>query len=217
MMDLTSSKSSVLNKFNAYSLVEKVFLWYSILLIILMIVLPLFETGTLWSSAKQTYWFFNPWMIKTNILALLLLITLLLRNISPWFRQKIYQRVWFRSSDSFVNFVLIFGLIMLFFGMSDTVSVFTNNFSQMVDTTSSFSIMLLYLIAGLILSLVISYQKNSKTAHLHEDIQVPSHRDAAEAEAFKKVEQEFSGLFKDQRTDTPTPPPAAPSSRDFVR
>jgi len=106
---------------------------------------------------------------------------------------------------------------MLFFGMSDTVSVFTNNFSQMVDTTSSFSIMLLYLIAGLILSLVISYQKNSKTAHLHEDIQVPSHRDAAEAEAFKKVEQEFSGLFKDQRTDTPTPPPAAPSSRDFVR
>ena len=87
---------------------------------------------------------------------------------------------------------------MLFFGMSDTVSVFTNNFSQMVGTTGSFFILLLYLIVGLILSLVISYQANSKKVDLHEDIQVPTHRDTAEAEAFKKVEQEFSGLFKDQ-------------------
>ncbi len=216
-MDLSSTKSSFIKQLGWYSLIEKIFLWYSVLLIVLLVVLPLFETGSLGGSATQTYWFFNPWMIKTNILALLLLSTLLLRNLSSHMRQKIYQRVGFRSSDAFINFVLIFGLIMLFFGMSDTVSVFSNNFSQMIGTTASFSILLLYLIGWLVLSLIVSYTHTSKSSHPHEDIHIPNHQEKAEAEAFKKVEQEFSGLFKDQKPVDPTPPPTAHSSRDFVR
>ena len=110
-------------------------------------------------------------------------------------------------------------LVLTFFGMSDVVSVFSNNFSQRVGTTPSFTILLLYLIAGLILTLVIAYSDTQKSVNPTWDINIPSTQDLAEEKAFRKVEEEFGGLFKDQRApvETAPPAPAAPSSRDFVR
>lgn len=217
-MDLSSTKNSALKQFNAYSLIEKVFLVYILVLILLLIALPLFQTGSLSTTETTRYGFFNPWMIKTNILAILLLWFLLTWNLSSSFKQTVYRLVWFRSNDTFINFLSLFMLVLTFFGMSDVVSVFSNNFSQRVDTTSSFTILLLYLIAGLILTLVIAYSDTQKTVNPTWDINVPSDKDRAEEQAFRKVEEEFGGLFKDQRAPVDTAPtPHTPSASDFVR
>ena len=55
-----------------------------------------------------------------------------------------------------------------------------------------------------------------------EKIEVPHEDEVRQTEAFKKVEEEFSGLFNEQRaSDTPTPPPAPSkpqvNASDYVR
>lgn len=216
-MDLSSTKNSFLQQFNKYSLLEKGFLVYLIILILLLIILPLFQTGSLSTTETTSYGFFNPWMIKTNILTIILLWFLLWWNFSSNFKQTIYRLVWFRSSDTFINFLGLFMLVLTFFGMSDTVSIFTNNFSQRVGTTLMFTILLLYLIAWLILTLVIAYTDTQKTINPTWDIDVPSQEEKAQEAAFRKVEEEFGGLFKDQRSETPPPVDTWPKASDFVR
>lgn len=195
-MDLSWTKNSTLNYFKNYSLLEKAFLLYSFLLVILLVAIPLFSTGSLSTTETTTYWFFSSWMWKTNILTLVAIAFLIGWNISPKFRQKVQDFVGFRSSEGFVNFLVLFMLTLLMFGMHDTVSVYTNNFSQRVDTTTGFNFILIYLIIGLILSLVSSWKQTHAT-HTPNEVEVPLEEDMSQTEAFKKVEEEFGWLFKD--------------------
>ncbi len=222
-MELKKPKMPNISYLKNYSLIEKWFLIYSFLLIILLVALPLFKTWSLSSSETVNYWFFSLGMIKTNILALIALLTLLSWNLSASVRTALSKFAWFRSSNAFVNFFCLFALILLIFGIWDTVSVIESNFSQRVSTTSSYYIVLIYLIIGLILAWYLAYSTSGDIRTQEEKIEVPHEEDHRQTDAFKKVEEEFSGLFNEQRaSDTPTPPQAPPTPRanqssDFVR
>lgn len=202
---------------------EKIFLVYTFLLIILLVTLPLFKTWSLSSSETISYGFFNLWMIKTDILALIVIVVLLWWNLSANIRKHLSDFFSFRASDAFVNFLCLFMLILLMFGIWDTVWVIESNFSQRVSTTSSYYITLLYLIWWLLISWYLAYNDWWKMLRQEEKIDVPHEEDIRNTDAFKKVEEEFSWLFDDHRAwdiTTSTPPPAAPSTpqtSDYIR
>jgi len=222
-MELKTPKLPSISYLKNYSMVEKGFLIYSFLLIILLIALPLFQTWSLSSTDSTNYWFFSMGMIKTNILALIVLITMLSWNLSASVRTALGKFAWFRSSDAFVNFFCLFSLILLVFGIWDTVSLIESNFSQRVSTTSSYYIILIYLIIWLIIAGYLAYTASGDIRKQEEKIEVPHEEDDRQNDAFKKVEEEFSGLFNEQRgSDVPTPPKVKTpevrvQSSDYVR
>ncbi len=220
-MELKRPSLPQIDYFKHYSTLEKIFLLYTILLIILMIALPIFKTWSLSSTQSISYNFFNMSMIKTNILVVMILGLMIGWNMSSNFRQKIYDLVWFRSSDALVNFVCLFALILMLFGIWDTVWAITSSFSQRLSTTSGYLILLLYLIAWLILTWYIAYTTNSAQTPVqnNERIDVPHEDDIRNTEAFKKVEQEFEGLFKEERAAPTTLPeqPRPSQSSDYLR
>lgn len=196
-MDLKTPKLPSLQYLKHFSNLEKAFLLYTFLLIILMVALPLFKTWSLSSSETISYGFFNLGMIKTNLLALAVLWTMLWRNLSAKFRQSLYSFFWFRSSDAFVNVLGLFMLILLIFGVGDTVGVIESNFSQRVSTTSSYYVLLIYLILWLLLAGYNAYTSSSQPLAQQEQVNVPHAEDIRQAAVFKKVEEEFGGLFND--------------------
>ena len=206
-MDLKTPKMPNIEYFKHYSNKEKIFLLYTFLLVILLVALPLFQTWSLSSSESITYGFFNLGMIKTNILALLVVGTLIWWNLSASIRQSLSKFVGFRSSDAFVNFLCLFMLILLIFGIGDTVGMIESNFSQRVSTTSSYYILLIYLILWLWFAWYLAYTSSSKPLHQEEKIEVPHEDDIRQTEAFKKVEEEFSWLFNDKRASETVNPP----------
>lgn len=196
-MDLSSTKKTALDYFKQHSLFDNMFLLYTGVLILLLATLPVYQIWSLQSTISEKFTYFWSHMWEASVLVSILLIWMVARNISPQVKKIAYQIVGFRSSNTLINSFCLLTLVITFFSIKGSVELYSNNFSQKVSIASSYYIILIYLIFWLILSLWISYRNTKKSLKYDaEDIQVPKESDVISAEAFKKVEQEFEGLFK---------------------
>jgi hypothetical protein len=88
---------------------------------------------------------------------------------------------------------------------------------------SSYYILLIYLLIGLIVAGYIAYSPSSNVVFQEEKVEVPHEDEIRQSDAFKKVEEEFSGLFNDaEPQQAPAPPKAPPvdgvtKTSDYIR
>ena len=196
-MDLSSTKTSALKYFDHYSLREKVFLLFSLGLLLLLLFLPIIEKGSLNSMDTETYSFFNKRFVKADILVWLTLLAMIAWNASKQFRQIIHRNIGFRSSDVFVNALSILVLTTTMFGIGDTINLLRENFSFKIDTAYGYPIILIYLILWLGVALFVSYTSQQKFPI--EESFVTKEEDNSKAEAFKKIEKDFQWLFQSEK------------------
>ncbi len=199
-MDLSSTKKTAFDYFKQHSLLDNIFLLYTFVLIILLIALPVFQIWSLQSTIIEKYTFFWSHMWESSVLIIIMLLFMLAWNLSSEVKKGVYQLVWFRSSNTLINSFCLLTLVLTFFSVKWTIVLYASNFSQKVSLASSYYIILLYLIGWLLLSLWISYRNTKKSLKYDaEDIHVPKEEDITSSEAFKKVEQEFEWLFKNDK------------------
>lgn len=195
-MDFSSHKKSALQTLNQYSLYEKIFLVYTIILIILFVALPIVEKGSLQTTEIETYTIFNSNMVPFALLTSILLWSMLARNMSSKFKKAVYRTVGFRSTDSFIMFLGLLTITISLFGIHGITSLINNTFSQKIALASGAYIIVFYALFGMIMALVVSYKNATSWVQMEKEIPVTHEQDVSQTEAFKKVEQEFEGLFK---------------------
>ncbi len=165
----------VQKKWAGFSLIEKVFLGYWLILSGLVLFLPIIQVPN-WTS-YQTFKLINPYFYSLDLLILGILIFGILRNLSSKFRNFFYSLIGFRENEALVSFWLLFLLGTTLLAIASTVSLAHNEISSEIIILSSYFNLISFVILGwLILSFIMalnfsaSKRKNhSPTVHFEKD------------------------------------------------
>jgi len=119
--NLKSSKflSKVMNKLSRYSKSEKIFIWYLIILLFFLLILPIVRVTSTDSSYHLLNWMFS----KSALIIFISMIVLLCNNISFKFKNLFTFYFWWRENEWLVNFVFLFIIVTSIFGITDGAHV----------------------------------------------------------------------------------------------
>lgn len=194
-MKVPSSIGNMRNRFNAY---QKLFLVYFIILLLLFIVFPLVKIEYLGSTQVDTFGIFNTYMSKSAALITLIILFLILYNSNIKRRYKLHKIFWFTHNSYLTN---IGGLFMIFIALlsaGDTVTLIKQNMSPRVSTTSGFLIIGIYIVIGLMISIMIArieHKRSTKTT----EVNVKTAIDDTHLEPrFEQAKKEVDGLFGEE-------------------
>lgn len=161
---MTKFPKYALNKWNRFTSIEKLLIFYYVLLIGLFIVTPIFEISKIDSSQWSIqYTIFNPYMVKTYIVLSLSFLFLILWNTSFRFKKLINVLVWFKENDALLSFLVLWFISFAVLTIQDTANLMYHSLSTLVKVSTGyyiiFAMLILWLTANLFLALWFSKNK----------------------------------------------------------
>ena len=134
-------------------------------------------------------------MAKSAVIITLTLVFLLLNNISTGFKHWLHKIFGFNSSTYLTN---VWGLILILIALlsiGDTVTLFKQNFSSRVSTTSRYLLIGIVVVLWLAWSLMIARIEHKKLSK-SKDVHINHEEDDERYEpGFEQAKKEFDGLF----------------------
>ena len=146
------------HKFNRFSLHEKIFLAYLFVLCICLLFVPVIKVALasdLNNSDITRFWIFNTSRYMwTMIVILISLIVLVWRNVSTKFKNLFLTYFGWKENDSLINFLFLFIIISIYLSIKSTVNVAHNAITSTIGFTRWWNFTLVWLLIGIIFTLV---------------------------------------------------------------
>jgi len=166
----------VQKKWERFSLLEKIFLGYWLILTALVLFLPLIKVPD--GDKSQFFGIINPYFFSLDLIIIFVLLFGLLRTLSSKFRNFFYSLVGFKENEALVNFGLLFLLGVTFLAIASTITLVHNEISaELTLVSSSFNLISFVIIIGLVLSFIMAINFSSSkrkthtaTVHFEKDI-----------------------------------------------
>lgn len=154
-------------KFKKYNMNELIFLIYLVILCILFLLLlfvPIIriEFDSLWWNIMK-FRLFSWSFVWTMVIVLISLFVLIGRNFSTKFKNLFLTYFGWRENDSLVNFLFLFILTTVFLTIKNTANIAYNNATQTMKFSGLGSIVLVWLLIGIVFTLVSVVKSAQKT------------------------------------------------------
>jgi len=153
---LSQKLLKIMQKFKRFNTNELVFLIYLVLLCILFLLLlfvPIIKIELLeWSTMK--FRLFSWSFVWTMVIVLISLIILIGRNFSAKFKNLFLTYFGWRENDSLINFLFLFILTTVFLTIKNTSNIVYNNATQTMKFTGLWNFVLVWLLLGIIFTVV---------------------------------------------------------------
>lgn len=142
----------LLHKFTRFTKQQKTFVLYLFGLAFLLIFLPIMTIKPV-SDDGYSIWLLNGHFFMTMLIVVLSLAMLFGWNMSFRFKNIIINYFGFKENDSLINFALLWIIVTAFFAIGNTIGVI-NDVTSTITLSKVYYFTWLYLLAGLILTLV---------------------------------------------------------------
>lgn len=191
-INLAEKISRFTQKFWRFTKHQKVFVLYLRVLAFFLIVLPLIKISPV-NDASHSVWLFNGHLFKSLLIILVSMVVLLSWNISFKFKNFIIGYFWFKENDSLFNFGFLRIIATAFLGIGDAISVVGTS-TQTIKVTWSYYFIQLFLLLGLVLTLV------SVLKHAKENATKTKIVNIVDEDAMKEIQHKksFKGLFDEE-------------------
>lgn len=191
-INLAEKISRFTQKFWRFTKHQKVFVLYLRALAFFLIVLPLIKISPV-NDASHSVWLFNGHLFKSLLIILVSMVVLLSWNISFKFKNFIIGYFWFKENDSLFNFGFLRIIATAFLGIGDAISVVGTS-TQTIKVTWSYYFIQLFLLLGLVLTLV------SVLKHAKENANKTKIVNIVDEDAMKEIQHKksFKGLFDEE-------------------
>lgn len=189
---------TVMGKWQRYTKLEKWFIVYCLLLILIVLLTPIWQRKDIesWDLLNNIgifeHYRLNEYILTTWIILILTLLFLLFWNISFRFKKAIHNLIWFKDNDALLNFIFLWIISVVYLGIFDTTRLLSQESSDSVTIYEYAPYIWLYLIIWLIwnLFLALNLSKNKKKSQM---INIVQHKSQAEEINQKK---EIKWLFE---------------------
>ena len=139
-----------LKRFNVH---DSIFLWYTVLLCLLLLISPIIKITSLWSWDILKYRLLSGNFVWTMIIILLCLIVLIWWNFSTKFKNLFITYFGWRENDSLVNFLSLFIMITAFLSIKNAINI-SSNATSTISFTWWWNFILIWLFVGIVFTLV---------------------------------------------------------------
>lgn len=185
----------ITQKFKRFNMNESIFLIYLVLLCILFLILlfvPIIRIDQ-WSVMK--FRLFSWSFVWTMVIVLISLAILIGWNFSAKFKNLFLTYFGWRENDSLINFLFLFILTTVFLSIKNTANIAYNNATQTMKFSGLWNFVLIWLLLGIIFTLISVVKWAQKTWKKTKIINVvdDEHR---QWEAIKEEIKKW--LFEDQ-------------------
>lgn len=140
-------------KLKRFNIHDSIFLWYTVLLCLLLLIAPIIKITSLWSWDILKYRLLSGNFVWTMIIILLCLIVLIWWNFSIKFKNLFITYFWWRENDSLVNFLSLFIMITAFLSIKNAINI-SSNATSTISFTWWWNFILIWLLVGIIFTLV---------------------------------------------------------------
>ncbi|MCX6823736.1 MAG: hypothetical protein NT085_01280 [candidate division SR1 bacterium] len=190
--NLSEKISRFTQKFGRFTKHQKVFVLYLWALAFLLIVSPLIKFSPV-NDISHSVWLFNGHLFKSLLIVLLSMVVLLSRNMSFKFKNFVIGYFGFKENDSLFNFGFLRIIVTAFFGIGDAINVVGTS-TQTIKVTFGYNIIQLFLLLGLILTLI------SVLKHAKENANKTKIVNVVDEDAMKEIQHKksFKGLFDEE-------------------
>jgi uncharacterized BrkB/YihY/UPF0761 family membrane protein len=170
---------------------QKVFIWHTVILLILLCVLPIINLDVIESSTvgSGSIKFLSVTFWKSDFIVLAMIATIFLIS----FREKVRQMIVaaFGVSDVFINFVCYLVIVAAYIGVWDATMAVHLRLTQTIGLASWYYIIGIWLAIGLMLHASWSY-KHGKQAHQATIINLATQK---QSEQQHNHQESFKNLF----------------------
>jgi len=189
------SSQKLIHKFTRFTKHQKTFVLYLIVLVFLLIVLPIIRISPV-NDLSHSVWLLNWHLFTTMLIILISIIILLWWNMSFRFKNIIITYFGFKENDALINFWFLRIIATAFFSIWGTISV-VNTTTQAIKVTWSYHFLQLFLLLGLILTLV------SVIKHAKENSNKTKIVNVIDEHAIKEIQNRKSlkWLFEEEEND----------------
>ncbi len=191
--------SRFLQKFWRFTKHQKVFVLYLRVLSLFLIILPLIKISPV-NDVSRSVHLLNWHLFKSLIIILVSVVILLSWNMSFKFKNFIIWYFGFKENDSLLNFGFLWIIATAFLGIGDAINVVWMS-TQTIKLTWSYYFIQLFLLLGLILTLV------SVLKHAKENSSKTKIVNVVDEEAIKEIQHKksFKWLFDEEEWEGDTP------------
>ena len=140
-------------KLKRFNIHDSIFLWYTVLLCLLLLIAPIIKITSLgsWDTLKYRLLSWN--FVWTMIVVLLCLVVLIWWNFSTKFKNLFMTYFGWRENDSLVNFLSLFVMITAFLSIKNAINI-SSNATSTISFTWGWNFILIWLLVGIIFTLV---------------------------------------------------------------
>ena len=140
-------------KLKRFNIHDSIFLWYTVLLCLLLLISPIIKITSLWSWDTLKYRLLSGNFVWTMIIILLCLIVLIWWNFSTKFKNLFITYFGWRENDSLVNFLSLFIMITAFLSIKNAINI-SSNATSTISFTWWWNFILIWLLVGIVFTLV---------------------------------------------------------------
>lgn len=140
-------------KLKRFNIHDSIFLWYTVLLCLLLLISPIIKITSLWSWDILKYRLLSGNFVWTMIIILLCLIVLIWWNFSTKFKNLFITYFGWRENDSLVNFLSLFIMITAFLSIKNAINI-SSNATSTISFTWWWNFILIWLFVGIVFTLV---------------------------------------------------------------
>lgn len=168
------------------------FVLYLWALALFLIILPLIKISPV-NDVSHSVWLFNGHLFKSLVIIFISIVVLLSRNMSFKFKNFVIWYFGFKENDSLFNFGFLWIIATAFLGIGDAISVVWTT-TQTIKLTWSYYFIQLFLLLGLILTLVSVLKRAKENANKTKIVNV------VDEDAMKDIQHKksFKGLFDEE-------------------
>ena len=140
-------------KLKRFNIHDSIFLWYTILLCLLILIAPIIKITSLWSWDILKYRLLSGNFVWTMVVVLLCLVVLIWWNFSTKFKNLFITYFGWRENDSLINFLSLFVMITVFLSIKNAINI-SSNATSTISFTWWWNFILIWLLIGIIFTLV---------------------------------------------------------------
>lgn len=140
-------------KLKRFNIHDSIFLWYTVLLCLLLLIAPIIKITSLWSWDTLKYRLLSGNFVWTMVVVLLCLVVLIWWNFSTKFKNLFITYFGWRENDSLVNFLSLFVMITAFLSIKNAINI-SSNATSTISFTWWWNFILIWLLVGIIFTLV---------------------------------------------------------------
>lgn len=143
---------------------QQLFLWYVLIFLVVLFVLPVFHIQDLDAVEAKRVWFFGSWMTRLQIAIVVICGKLALINSSAKRKKAAYRILWWNNNEHMDNAVLLGSLLIIFLSVSETIGFYGQQISTIVTPTRWLLCIELLLLWWVVWQLMITRLQRKKTA-----------------------------------------------------
>lgn len=140
-------------RFKRFNIHDLLYLWYTVLLCLLLLVSPIIKITSLWSWDTLKYRLLSGNFVWTMVIILLCLIVLVWWNFSTKFKNLFLTYFGWRENDSLVNFLSLFVMITAFLSIRNAINI-ASNATSTISFTWWWNFILIWIFLGIVITLV---------------------------------------------------------------